>query len=843
LNVPGLRIFLTTILIVLNIGFCGLVWFTPNLSYSVVKSQIQPEIGKAYHATLGSDTSRIYRPRADSAAAAYSSNLMMFEDGRALGPAHSPHADIRQNGGGRFSHWDGSIIFSTTDGTDPRTNTRVYSVTSSTELKPNLQLLLISIVALADVAFFVCFRKEIISFQHRRRRSIFAVFTLSLVLLAALSAFGVLGTIVVAKHGPPEDAALALQALQHAVMGCVTSLGTWAAGAGIIRFLLRDPRSSLAQVLIPAFPLSMALLAALLAVTLLIPWGRSVALAFWLTCLLPLSNWRPPRTQINAVLKAVLVITPLAMVFGIWLGLLWHGPTDTLAGSPSGDLTFYAGSIWSLAAQPYPRFDLGFANGGNQGYFNMLYPALGAALVCLPNFDPFLFLLASGGTSYVLLSGLMLHLYAADRVFRPISRSDLLILTLSVVVAARYPYWVTESIPLVFVPALTISVWWMAERGRQAYGWSVAAMLAGLGGSLLSKVVTAAVLVPLGSVSVWSRVRGLPLAIKLTLLAIAGIFGLYGLVMLLHFVPLFAATATIGPESFRTPRWYFASRDMGAVLMMAIAWIVADWPVALSLSFGLVTFIGFSWIFQANFVCVSIVLGLILVLKGRVSIFVRMLGLTAFALSLPALILGDQASPSSGVIWMVCIGGSVLVAVLNAAEGTTKAQRLTFRTSGAVAAATLVITGLGLVGVARGSIIADSGWHFTQREPLTPALKEVWAAVRERTPKDALIFTDQVDDTQDILGGWNNYAFSGERQIYLSSYFTNFRLRYDKEKRNEVLATNAAVLKGDRSPRSLPVQRTYGSFYAVVAIAQAVPANWRPVFKNHQYALYQIDVP
>ena len=50
------------------------------------------------------------------------------------------------------------------------------------------------------------------------------------------------------------------------------------------------------------------------------------------------ASWRPPVTQVTAALKAACVAAPLAIAFGTWLALLWHGPTDTLAGSPSGDL-------------------------------------------------------------------------------------------------------------------------------------------------------------------------------------------------------------------------------------------------------------------------------------------------------------------------------------------------------------------------------------------------------------------------------------------------------------------------------------------------------------------------
>jgi hypothetical protein len=311
--------------------------------------------------------------------------------------------------------------------------------------------------------------------------------------------------------------------------------------------------------------------------------------------------------------------------------------------------------------------------------------------------------------------------------------------------------------------------------------------------------------------------------------------------MLFRFLPLYLAYAAVGPESVRTPSWYFTWRDAGALMMMALAWTIADLPVALALSIGLTTFLVYSWVFQVNFVCASIVLGLLLISNPPQSRFVRALALTAFALSLPALILGDQASPSSGVMWIVCVGGAALVATLSAARNQAIVPQLTFRTSASVAMTTLMVTGLGLVGVARGSIIADSGFHFVERERLTPELKEVWSAVREQTPKDALIFTDEVDESENTLGGWNTYAYSGQRQLYLSSYVTTFSLRYDRQKLREVLSINKSVLDGDRSPSDVPTRRTHNSFYAVVSRSHAAPAKWRLVFENGRYALYNID--
>jgi hypothetical protein len=54
------------------------------------------------------------------------SRIRLFEDGTQLPLAHADHAAIRRDGYGRYSHWHGSIYFSTRDNTDPRSNSRRY---------------------------------------------------------------------------------------------------------------------------------------------------------------------------------------------------------------------------------------------------------------------------------------------------------------------------------------------------------------------------------------------------------------------------------------------------------------------------------------------------------------------------------------------------------------------------------------------------------------------------------------------------------------------------------------------------------------------------------------------
>jgi hypothetical protein len=58
------------------------------------------------------------------------SRLVLCEDGRALGPPHTTHDTIRRHGRGAFSHWEGTLYFSSSDNTDPNSNGRSYAFTS-----------------------------------------------------------------------------------------------------------------------------------------------------------------------------------------------------------------------------------------------------------------------------------------------------------------------------------------------------------------------------------------------------------------------------------------------------------------------------------------------------------------------------------------------------------------------------------------------------------------------------------------------------------------------------------------------------------------------------------------
>ena len=81
----------------------------------------QPELGFAFLMPLPTGAP------SDSLDDQTISTLQLYEDGMALGPAHSLHDDIRNIGRGRFSHWLDEIYFTASDNSSPVTNGRTYS--------------------------------------------------------------------------------------------------------------------------------------------------------------------------------------------------------------------------------------------------------------------------------------------------------------------------------------------------------------------------------------------------------------------------------------------------------------------------------------------------------------------------------------------------------------------------------------------------------------------------------------------------------------------------------------------------------------------------------------------
>ncbi len=80
--------------------------------------------GCAYSFVVGDDD----LPAGDCCDQPKASPLVLLEDGVPLGPAHAHHYAIRGEGGGRFSHWVDTMIFSTSDNSNPNENGRSYAI-------------------------------------------------------------------------------------------------------------------------------------------------------------------------------------------------------------------------------------------------------------------------------------------------------------------------------------------------------------------------------------------------------------------------------------------------------------------------------------------------------------------------------------------------------------------------------------------------------------------------------------------------------------------------------------------------------------------------------------------
>ncbi len=131
-------------------------WLAFALSWQQVKLAIEPpsirqESGKAFVAPVVPPLRSGYELRSDASGSI--SSLKLTENDVAVGPRAALHDEIRSLGGGRFSHWQNEIHFSTTDGSDPRSNQKTYRAIGKAQPTFTAK----AIAALPLVAFCIAF--------------------------------------------------------------------------------------------------------------------------------------------------------------------------------------------------------------------------------------------------------------------------------------------------------------------------------------------------------------------------------------------------------------------------------------------------------------------------------------------------------------------------------------------------------------------------------------------------------------------------------------------------------------------------------------------------------------
>lgn len=129
------------------------------------------EIGHAFVVDLPRPALPLTMVWADNVSDPRTSHLVLLESGRSLGPAHSLHADIREQGRGRFSFWVNTLHFSSSDNSDPATNGRLYLATAPVVAAPLLDVLAAASLFLA-MASDVLFPGMLAEFAPRYARAL-----------------------------------------------------------------------------------------------------------------------------------------------------------------------------------------------------------------------------------------------------------------------------------------------------------------------------------------------------------------------------------------------------------------------------------------------------------------------------------------------------------------------------------------------------------------------------------------------------------------------------------------------------------------------------------------------
>ena len=153
--------------------------------------KIDPFGGSAYRASLPTTFTPLFAASGDDVPGESWSNLTVSEDERPLGPPHAPHAQIRSEGLGAYSHWGDSVVFSATDGSDPRDNGRSYRIAYRTFPVP----------ALTGGGLALCGSAILVRLLNRRRSVVGKYRSHS----AAVKALAAANEAVVASLVPPSS--------------------------------------------------------------------------------------------------------------------------------------------------------------------------------------------------------------------------------------------------------------------------------------------------------------------------------------------------------------------------------------------------------------------------------------------------------------------------------------------------------------------------------------------------------------------------------------------------------------------------------------------------------------
>lgn len=817
--------------------------FPGSVRFNLRPETIGTEQGKAYLSGLDFGRSVFFTVSTDGFDSGAISRLVLTENGNPLGPAHASHSVIREKGGGAYSHWRNELWFSTSDGSDPRSNGRIYVA----EARRDVRRAVLAGLAVLDLIAIWFGRRSLARTARRlasRRRVLLpiALACMTAPALALLPSLLGLGGPIGRNAALSEGMAVAGSVLVHALLGLSVAACVWLSGTGAAVLVLRG-QSSAALVLALGFPLGAVIVGVASILVLVAPAGGVLAAVCVLAPALALSRWRPQPGERRAILKVALQATGFAFALALAFGMAWRGP---LAGSPStlsGDMTFFSATIVNLSLSPFP-----FRNLGSEGEFfihlGSLLLLVGAAMHRIFSADPSLFLSSSIAAFYTMSVSLAVAGFLRARSAR-LDMIGIGIVALGAIAAGRYPSWITESPAVALAVPFGISILTLSIMPGGPVINRVLPLLIVFPATITSKAAAGFVFSAVAASGVAGDVRRLPRKLLITLGVLAFALAVLGAGLIGKFWAMMLAAHGIGPESrdmvmrWNAPLsavWPYALRDLAVLPLAACLLRSQPWALAAALGLALLLGIVVNTFMIINFVIAVVAAALLMGSARPAYERERRIALIAIAMCVPAILFTDPAGLETGVpwVWAVALGGAAVSACLaRSTTGGRPAAMLTYASAAASAAALLA-----LAAFAAGAYRPLPVTHSTPG-PITTEVADIWRAVRERTPSDALIFTDQTSAEPTMLGGWNTFSANGGRQVFLSNYYQSSELRNDPAARDAKLDLNRRVLTGALSPDQLSLSRQYSSYFAVMS--NVVPApQFRLIAKNAAWSLYEI---
>jgi hypothetical protein len=678
--------------------------------------------------------------------------------------------------------------------------------------------------------------------------------------------------------------------LLHVALGLGLAAVMWITGLGYITATRRG-RAVVTGDALEAYAVGLIAVVAASVLLLLEPWLGTLAVPLLVAPAVLL--WRR-RRQIEApLLRAclrALGALPAVVAFAVTLGLLLHGPSAERSSRASGELLFYVNKLVSASQSLVPFRDL-LVEGQPIIYPEGAPTFVGAVLSHVPGFDPFLFH-ASTLTACMLASlALGLALLAESRAARgeagrnaPVLAVVAAVLVSTVIVP--YPTWITESPPVALAAPLAFAVYRLASEPMPEASFLVRTGIVAVG-LLLTKVTALLAVAVLVVFALAPRFRARGASRRTWLYLGAGLAAMAALAIALLFA---------------TARWYLdasslkfipaeAARDLasqvnerdsqaagpaflvaGEVLLLVALWRSRSFAYAAALGASVLG----SWVhggYGLDFAIglMAFLVALELWLRPEVLGAQRGLVLAAAACLAISAWLRDTAGFDAGFVLVTLLAGTVATVVV----GDYRPRRgLAYVFAAGGVALVLALAGGGVVGLLavlalaaapvllarrRTAVLAASavvllgaaafGANAARRdglgvsgppESVSTAEYEIWERVSDVVPADGLVFTTLTGREVTPLQGWNNYPAVAGRQVYLAGWYDG-RLVSRPGELERRLEWNRRVLTGAVPPHGVPLERRFGSYFAVMRTSERAPAAFERLYTNGRFALYRIS--